>query len=236
MWHKRNIAQTFDMQHNFGCSNLVVSGSSFTYNNSDQDSCTWPYYLRDLGGFERVYDTSLPGAGNAHIATSLQWSLENHSVDPADSMVVVMWAFNNTDDFIVDSTATKQYPFHYHYTRTVQSGIVGGAENYRTQRPANLSLTPNVDQLKSPQSRAVENYLAIVNLKALHSVDTAVCSWPQDQVWLCATMILKLKTISKHLWPNDWPHTICRCRICLITVCTMTIWNRICFTPAQLGI
>lgn len=166
MWHKRNIGRAFDVQHRFGCNNLVVSGSSFTYNNSDQDACTWPYYLRDLGGFEQVYDTSLPGAGNAHIAASLQWSLENHSIDPANSMVVVMWAFNNTDDFIVDSTATKQYPFQYHYTQTVQSGIVGGAENYRTQRPANLSLTPNIDQLKSPQSRAVENYLAIVNLKA----------------------------------------------------------------------
>ena len=166
MWHKRNIARVFDTAHSFGCDNLVVSGSSFTYNNSNQDACTWPYYLRDLGGFKSVYDTSLPGAGNSHIATSLQWSLENHYIDPANSLVVVMWAFNNTDDFVVSSAATKKYPFQYHYTKSVQSGIVGGAENYRTQRPANLGITPNIGQLKCPQSRAVENYLAIVALKA----------------------------------------------------------------------
>ena len=87
MWHKRSVPRTFDVQHNFRRQNLVVSGSSFTYNNSNTDACTWPYYLRDLGGFESVYDTSLPGAGNAHIANSLQWSLESNRIDPKHSLV-----------------------------------------------------------------------------------------------------------------------------------------------------
>lgn len=166
MWHKRNISRQFEVQYNFGIKNLIVAGSSFTYNNSEQDACTWPYYLRDLGNFDTVYDTSLPGAGNAHIASGLQWSLENDNLDPNNSLVVVMWAFNNTDDFVVDAKGTKPYPFHYKYTDSVCAGIVGGAENYRTQRPANLAITPNIDQLKSAQSRAVENYLAIINLKS----------------------------------------------------------------------
>jgi hypothetical protein len=166
MWHNRSVPRTFDVQHNFGCRNLVVSGSSFTYNNSVRDACTWPYYLRDLGGFDTVYDTSLPGAGNAHIANSLQWSLESDAIDPANSLVVVMWAFNNTDDFVVDVGAVKTYPFEYSYAPGVRSGIVGGAENYRTHRPANLSITPNIDQLKSNTSRAVENYLNIVSLRS----------------------------------------------------------------------
>ena len=166
MWHKRSVPRTFDVQHNFRRQNLIVSGSSFTYNNSAQDACTWPYYLRDLGGFDTVLDTSLPGAGNSHIANSLQWALESDAVDPQKSLVVVMWAFNNTDDFVVDASAVKHYPFEYCYTDSVRSGIVGGAENYRTGRPANLSITPNIDQLKSAESRAIENYLAIVGLKA----------------------------------------------------------------------
>jgi hypothetical protein len=122
----RNIKKQFNIIHNFGIKNLIVSGCSFTYNDVDTAPVTWPYYLRDLGGFDQVLDCSLPGAGNSHISDSLIWGLEIDQLDPAASLVIVMWSGHDRDDYICPNEHINNYPFRFNYSKNVMSSITGG--------------------------------------------------------------------------------------------------------------
>jgi hypothetical protein len=161
-----NIEKRLDVIYNFGIKNLIVSGCSFTFNNSLHSSVTWPYYLRDLGGFETVYDTSLPGAGNYHIAGSLQLALELDTFDPEESLVIVMWSGNDRDDYLCpDSNYNTEFPYpcEFRYSKNVITGITGGANpDSRGNTKQGLRELANT---KTPESRAYENYLLTVGLK-----------------------------------------------------------------------
>jgi len=158
-----NLQKQFDTIHDFGIQNLIVSGCSFTYNNHETLALTWPYYLRDLGGFDQVLDCSLPGAGNSHITDSLQWALEVDRPNPANSLVIVMWSGCDRDDYICsDSNDNKQYPFSFRYTNSVISGIGGGMN---AQSKGNtINGLKNLEQTKTLESRSIENYLYINSL------------------------------------------------------------------------
>jgi hypothetical protein len=136
----------------------VVSGCSFTYNNHETEAVTWPYYLADLMAFEQVWDCSLPGAGNHHIATSVIWNLSESDIDPRDALVVVMWSGNDRDDIIARETSLAPYSVKSWYCPGVVSGITGGRVMSRGNLSPPLS---TVDVWKNPASRSVENYLYI---------------------------------------------------------------------------
>jgi len=154
----RNLSRTFDPIDDLGYNNLYVSGCSFTYNNSDEHLCTWPYYLRDKGNFKNVVDSSLPGAGNYHISQSLIWTIENNNPAPDDTLIIVMWSGNNRDDKIIDINHSTDYPMEFKYSDNVISGISGGSS-----RNSNGNHNCNCDRnVKSPESRAIENFLYIV--------------------------------------------------------------------------
>lgn len=157
-----DVKKQFDTVHDFSIKNLIVSGCSFTYNNHASAAVTWPYYLKDLGGFSQVLDSSLPGAGNFHISNSLLWSLENDRPDPADSLVIVMWSGCDRDDYICpEDSNTKKYPFEFRYSKNIISAITGG-----THPEANGNVVgsfKDFSQTKTPESRAIENYLYIVS-------------------------------------------------------------------------
>jgi hypothetical protein len=157
-----NIKKQFDTVHNFDIKNLIVGGCSFTYNNHETSAVTWPYYLRDLGGFEQVLDCSLPGAGNSHIADSLQWALEVDRPEPADSLVIVMWSGCDRDDYICPEENIKPYPFKFNYSRDVASGISGGL-HAGADGNTNAGLS-ELAKTKTLESRAIENYLYINGL------------------------------------------------------------------------
>jgi hypothetical protein len=157
-----DIKKQFDTIHNFRIKNLIVSGCSFTNNNSETTAVAWPYYLRDLGSFDQVLDCSLPGAGNHHISTSLIWGLENQRPDPKESLVIVMWSGCDRDDYLCPKTNdANNYPFEFCYSANVISGITGGSHKESGGNTINglkeLALT------KTPESRAIENYLYLCN-------------------------------------------------------------------------
>lgn len=152
-----NIAKAFDTICCFGFKNLIVSGCSFTHNNSETCAVTWPYYLRDLGGFEQVLDTSLPGAGNFHISHSLIWALESDQPDPDQSLVIVMWSGNDRDDYITPSSNINNYPFDFKYSPDVLSAITGGS--HPTSKGNTKTSAKDFLAVKSLESRSVENYL-----------------------------------------------------------------------------
>jgi hypothetical protein len=155
---QRTLNKQFDFLIDFKIKNLVVSGCSFTFNNSEHDLCSWPYYLRDLGNFKQVYDCSLPGAGNYHISQSLQWSLELEKLNPADTLVVIMWSGNDRDDFIFSKSAIKSsYPFSVTYTEKVQAGLSGHNEGGNID----IELARKIRNSKDKNSRSVENFLYV---------------------------------------------------------------------------
>jgi len=157
----RQLDKVFQTITELPFSNLFVSGSSFTYNNSEKHRITWPYYLQDLGNINQVYDSSMPGAGNYHIAFSLIWTLENipHTID--DTLVIVMFSANDQDDCIIDKDSLNDYPWVFNYSESVVTGISGGS---------NLGNTGNHEcrcmvHEKTNQSRAIENFLYKIILK-----------------------------------------------------------------------
>lgn len=147
-----------------GYSNLVVSGCSNTYNFGIGYPTSWPYWLRDLGGFDRVLDTSMPGAGNQHIANSLHWALEVNSVDPKTSLVVVMWSGHDRDDLILPSSEVRDWVARFDYSKAVSTGITGGLHPSCVANLKSPEIIKSMAGLKSRQSRAIENYLVIDSL------------------------------------------------------------------------
>jgi hypothetical protein len=156
-----NIKKQFDTEHNFGINNLIVSGCSFTYNNHETSAVAWPYYLRDIGKFDQVLDCSLPGAGNHHIANSLQWAIEVDKPNTADSLVIVMWSGNDRDDYICPIENSIKYPFTFNYSNNIMSGITGGSHTSNGNTKEGLL---SLAKTKTPESKAIENYLYISNL------------------------------------------------------------------------
>lgn len=158
------IKPCFEPQCDLGFKNLVVSGCSFTYNPSRTDACTWPYYLRDLGKFQQVFDSSLSGAGNYHIAQSTQWCLELADLDPSETLVIVMWSGNDRDDTILDQQyISKKYSAEFKYTNNVNTGLSGGLDEDAWSN-VTMNFYRDLPMLKSKESRAVENFLYINGL------------------------------------------------------------------------
>jgi hypothetical protein len=157
------IPKQFDTVADLKYKNLVVSGCSFTHNNHKSALCSWPLYLRDVGGFSYISNLGLPGAGNRHISNSVQWHLENNHYDPGDTLVIVMWSGNDRDDDIVSSKFLNNYPVSFYYNKDAVSSISGGSG---PGNAGNISddYFRQAQMHKTPESRAVENYLLINGL------------------------------------------------------------------------
>jgi hypothetical protein len=106
----RKLANQFTSTHTTQFKNLLVSGCSFTYNNSEKHICSWPYYLRDIADFKQVYDCSQSGAGSNHIFNSIINEIEtNNDITPDSTLVICMWSGLTRTDTIATRDITKPY-------------------------------------------------------------------------------------------------------------------------------
>jgi hypothetical protein len=142
----RNTPRVFDVINDIGYKNLVVGGCSFTFNISDTDSSSWPYYVRDKCGFDQVYDCSVQGASNYQIMTSVTYALESNLLYPKETLVIVMWSGYSRDGVIVGDNVTDNKDYVYDYTDRVKWIINTTAKQ------------------KTRHSRALENYIYITML------------------------------------------------------------------------
>ena len=100
----RNIDRQFSQKYKSNFKNLLVSGGSVVYNNSEKCSITWPYYLRDIVGFTEVYDTSQAGSGVTHVFNSVINEIEtNKNFNADDTLVILM-----LNDFAITDTITTR--------------------------------------------------------------------------------------------------------------------------------
>jgi hypothetical protein len=159
----RNISRKFDVVHDLGYKNLIVGGCSFTYNNHDHHSCTWPYYLRDYGNFQNVFDFSMVGGGNTHTFNALIYGLEKDRSIIQDSLIIIQIAGNDRDDYIIDTNEINEYPFKYFYDTSSVVGITGGQgiANFKRKDPIK-----EIKNMKNFQCRSIENF---VKISALNS-------------------------------------------------------------------
>ena len=112
MAYNRQLPKQFTSTHTSEFKNLLVSGCSYTYNNSTKHICTWPYYLRDIGGFNEVYDCGQSGAGSNHIFNSIINEVEtNSNINVNDTLVIIMWSGLMRTDVIAETYITK--PWHH---------------------------------------------------------------------------------------------------------------------------
>jgi hypothetical protein len=158
------VTPTLQTDHDFGLDNLIVSGCSFT-NYESTVPTKWPSYLANLGNFKNLYNCGFPGAGNYHVAQALKWCIELHRPDPVTSLVVVMWSGMDRDDAILAEHAIDSaHPWKFRFAPEVHSGITAGLSQYAWSN-SNWFFFRDIGKLKSPQSRAVENFLYIIGLK-----------------------------------------------------------------------
>ena len=98
-----------------------------TYNNSDVDICSWPYYLRDLANFKSIYNVAQAGAGTTHIFNSIINEVEyNEKISPEDTQIIVMWSGLTRTDTI--STQDITTPWHNY----VSADYNASAMNYKS--------------------------------------------------------------------------------------------------------
>jgi len=165
---KPSPPKTFDAIHTLGYKNLLVGGCSFTDNRSQSPDIannhivTWPYYLRDLCGFDQVVDCSLPGAGNRFIHDAVISELEyNKNLDPTDTFVVIMWSGNDRDDFIAANDSVDKNTADYYIFPNGSSAIISRGPQSKSNCLFDLNV---VDKIKDKQSKTLENYLQTISL------------------------------------------------------------------------
>jgi hypothetical protein len=163
----RNIKKTFDPVYNLRYKNLIVGGCSFTYNNSDQHICTWPYYLKDYGNFQNVYDFSLVGGGNTHTFNALIYGLENTPNILDDSLIIIQIAGFDRDEYIVAPEALNDYPFSYFYESNAAAGITGGESIANFKNKDSIEYVKNI---KNYQCRSIENFTRLLALNSYLTV------------------------------------------------------------------
>ena len=159
------VNKVFDPIINLGFDNLIVGGCSYSHQTGDVP-ISWPYYLRDLAGFKKVFLCSVPGAGNYHISQSIIWGIENLKPDPTKTLVAIMWSGYNREDEIFDASAIDHtYPWNYKYTDNVYHGLTGGTDLQNSWSNVNMFFFRDITKLKSKESRAVENSIWMISLK-----------------------------------------------------------------------
>lgn len=104
-------------RYNSNFSNLVVSGCSFTINESPNSHVSWPNCLAIWSGMN-IKNLAVCGAGNKHIADSIILYLEKNKPNPKNTLVIAMWSGIDRINWIVDKTmmpVDKDWRFVYDY-------------------------------------------------------------------------------------------------------------------------
>lgn len=156
----RNLTKVFSPTHQTTYKNLLVSGCSFTFNNSEVNICTWPYYLADLAQFETVYDLSQIAAGNNHIFNSVIYEIEaNNNITPENTLIIVMWSGLTRTDVIVEQGQRNE--MHYRFDKRFSTlNIYNDPKN--TNPVDELSFL--YKKIVSPDSQILES---LIKIKAL---------------------------------------------------------------------
>jgi 5-methylcytosine-specific restriction endonuclease McrA len=166
-------------------SNLLVSGCSYVYNNSDDKVATWPYYLRFLINFDEVYDCSQSGAGANHVFNSIINELEtNKNLTSSNTLVIVMWPNLSRTDVIAETTVTKPWHFMSNYNFNTDFSTLSIFRTLPNSSTELEKLCKQYSMLISPEAQIYESCLKIIALQQYlisKSFDYIFLSWEPVQ-------------------------------------------------------
>ena len=169
MSHTRNISRHLPATHLSRFKNVLVSGCSFTFNPDNNEQQTWPYYLRDLCGFEEVYDTSQSGAGTNHIFNSIINEIElNENINSESTLVVIMWSSLQRTDVIATTDMTKDYHWasNYNFDNTFSTLSIFDQPNESRRGKLQEDLCKIYKRVVSPTAQIYESILKILALRS----------------------------------------------------------------------
>ena len=143
---------------------LLVSGCSFTHNNCE-DHFAWANDLAVWAGMD-IINLAIPGAGNTHIANSIMLYIEQHELDPKETLVMAMWSGVARIDWMTDQSLSKfkdSYPFTYNYD--AHNELVLGGSWWQPKRRSHVEQTlVEYSKYQSNHSFALHSWLAMSNL------------------------------------------------------------------------
>jgi hypothetical protein len=149
--------------------NILVSGCSYTWNNSEEHVCTWPYYLQKIAGFTQILDCSQPGGGSNHIFNSVINEIETNPIITTDNtLVIVMWSGLSRTDVIAETGIVKKsrifdngYNFNGDYSTLT---IFKNPSKDLTSHDEFIEFYHRYSKIISPESQIYESYIKIIAL------------------------------------------------------------------------
>lgn len=117
------LLNPWDETHSTHFTKMLVSGCSFTWNNSEKHICTWPYFAASLMQIDtaNVYDCSQGASGSAHLLWSVINEIEtNPDITAQDTLIIVMWPGLTRTDVIGNAGESVQWhpeKCAYHYNK-----------------------------------------------------------------------------------------------------------------------
>lgn len=161
----RQIPRQFSQTHSLNFDNVLVSGCSFTYNNHETVSVTWPYYLRDFAGINEVYDCSQISAGSNHIFNSVVNEIEsNQNINPDNTLVLIMWSGLTRTDCIATQDITAPWHNVSNYCFDSKFATLGLLPNTKSNSVV-ATLSNNYRLVVDPDAQIYESMLKILALE-----------------------------------------------------------------------
>jgi len=161
----RNLKKIFNPTCQTSYDNLLVSGCSYTWNNSEEHTCAWPYYLRDLANFKQVYDCSQAGAGNTHIFNSIVDEIEtNSTITPSNTLLIIMWSGLSRADLIIPHSLSDYCHMPAHNYNDISSTLTLFAHGTIDKNSTLESLRKQYHSIVRPVDQVLDSSIKIIAL------------------------------------------------------------------------
>lgn len=145
--------------------NLLVSGCSYVWNNSEEHVCTWPYYLQKIANFKQVLDCSQSGAGSNHIFNSIINEIEtNKDITTENTLVIAMWSGLSRTDVIAESKITHDWHDMSNYAFDKKYSTLSLARKDDFDGDPINQLCQYYTKIISPDAQVYESYIKIIAL------------------------------------------------------------------------
>lgn len=146
--------------------NLIVNGCSFT-----DDSCytTWASCLSQKKSNINYHNLGRSGAGNDYINQSTIAYLENHDLDPAETLLVIMWSGTGRKDLCIASDWWHHLQEYYQVGCNIGDQeyyiFSGGLSNSWTTTAVTQKIFEWPYKLSDPITLCRDTMLNIINLE-----------------------------------------------------------------------
>jgi hypothetical protein len=150
--------------------NLVVNGCSFTRDQTNTN--TWATHLRNTIEPKIYQNLACSGAGNFYICNSTIDYLSSSNLDPAETMVIVMWSGSGRKDIRISGEWYYHFENQYNYRAKSFNDneseyylFSGGLTNSWMETPPIRKIFEWSYKLSDPVSLCKDTLIHIINLE-----------------------------------------------------------------------